>query len=224
MNKDIQKIQNHDATLFLDRLKSIFADMDREYSKAAAHYGFDCHACADICCQTRFYHHTYIEYLLVQVGFKTLSPDMQAEIESRALNVIQRTAELGKKGKSVRLMCPLNFDNLCVLYLYRPMICRLHGIPHEFRNGADNQVHASGCGTFDDRCSGKSYLKFDRTPFYRDMAGLENKFRQTIGVRGKIKMTIAEMLSIANLANLSFRSRIKSGMTDPESIVFQSLT
>ena len=194
MNPDLLIIQNYDATRFMDRLKSIFVDMDREYSRAAAHYGFDCNACADICCQTRFYHHTYIEYLLVQEGFKKLSPDMQAEIESRGRNVIQRTAELDKIGKPVWLMCPLNFDDLCVLYPYRPMICRLHGIPHEFRNGTGHRVQGPGCETFDDRCSANPYLKFDRTPFYREMAGLEKEFRQTLGVRDKIRMTIAEMI------------------------------
>ncbi len=195
MIENLKNIHDYDVKPFLDRLGSICADMDREYGKAAAYYSFDCNACTDICCQTRFYHHTYLEYLYIREGFKKLSPDMQAEIKSKALNVIQRTTELEKKGKPVRLMCPLNFDKLCCLYPNRPMICRLHGIPHEFRNGADNQVHGSGCGTFDDRCSGKSYLKFDRTPFYMALAGLEKEFRQTVGISAKIRMTIAEMIS-----------------------------
>jgi len=201
MNTELQIIQNDHANLVLDRLKSVFADMDREYRKAALHYIFNCNPCADNCCQTRFYHHTYIECLLVQEGFRTLDPAMQAEIESRARNVIQRTADLDKIGKSVRLMCPLNLDDLCVVYPYRPMICRLHGIPHEFQSGAGQRVQGPGCETFDERCSANSYLKFDRTPFYREMAGLEKEFRQTLGVQGKIRMTIAEMInSIAQSA------------------------
>jgi Fe-S-cluster containining protein len=177
--------------------------MDREYRTAALHYNFNCNACADNCCQTRFYHHTYIEYLLVQEGFQTLDPAGQAEIESGARNVIQRTADLDKIGKPVRLMCPLNLDDLCVVYPYRPMICRLHGIPHEFRSGAGQRVQGPGCETFDERCSANPYLKFDRTPFYREMAGLEKEFRQTLGVQGKIRMTIAEMInSIARSAKV----------------------
>jgi Fe-S-cluster containining protein len=201
MNQDLPRIQNHDANLVLDRLKSVFADMDRQYSRVALHYNFDCKACTDNCCQTRFYHHTYIEYLLVQQGFKALSPGRQAELESRALSVIQNTAELDKIGKQVRLMCPLNSDDLCVLYPYRPMICRLHGIPHEFRNGSGRRVQGTGCKAFDHRCSAISYLKFDRTPFYRKMAAMEKEFRQTVGVSVKIRMTIAEMInSIAQSA------------------------
>ncbi len=181
---------------FMERLKSIFADMDREYSRAAEHYGFDCEACTDICCQTRFYHHTFIEYLLIQEGFKTLNPETQAEIASRAGRVVRQAADLEKEGKPVRLMCPLNFETLCILYPFRPMICRLHGIPHEFQNRAGHPFQGPGCETFDRRCSSMQYFKFDRTTFYREMAGLEKEFRQAVGVQSKLRMTIAEMLSM----------------------------
>jgi Fe-S-cluster containining protein len=195
MNLELPKIQNADATYFVDRLGLVFADMDREYRRAAEHYGFDCNACTDSCCQTRFYHHTYIEYLLVQEGLKTLSPAMQTEIASRAREVVNRAADLEKEGKPVRLMCPLNFKALCVLYPYRPMICRLHGIPHEFQNGAGHRVQGAGCESFDQRCSSIPYFKFDRTSFYREMAGLELEFRRAVGSNSKLRMTIAEMLS-----------------------------
>jgi Fe-S-cluster containining protein len=207
MHKDPLKIKNIDATHFLDRLKSIFADMDRGYRRAAAHYGFDCHGCTDICCQTRFYHHTWVEFLMIQEGFKTLGRDMRAEIASRARAVVRLTADLERQARPVRLMCPLNFDNLCVLYPHRPMICRLHGIPHEFQNRAGQGVRGPGCETFDRRCASIQYFKFDRTPYYRGMAGLEKEFRQAVGLSKKIKMTLAEMLSVMNPASLSFRAR-----------------
>ena len=194
MNPDLLIVQNYDGSHFMDRLKLIFADMDREYRRAAEHYGFDCNGCADICCQTRFYHHTYIEYLLIQEGFKTLGPDTQAVIASKARKVIRQTADLDKDGKPLRLMCPLNSEALCVLYPYRPMVCRLHGIPHELQTGAGQRVRGPGCETFDRRCSSIQYFKFDRTLIYREMAGLEKEFRQIVGAQGKIRMTIAEMI------------------------------
>ena len=194
MNPDLQIILNDDVRQFIERLKSIFAGMDREYSRAAEHYVFDCTDCTDICCQTRFYHHTYIEYLLIQEGMKTLDPDVQSEVASRAGKVVRQAAELDKAGKPVRLMCPLNFEALCILYPHRPMICRLHGIPHEFRNGAGQRVQGPGCETFDQRCSSMQYFRFDRTPFYREMAALEKEFRQTSGINAKIRMTIAEII------------------------------
>jgi hypothetical protein len=194
MNTDILNIHHYDARSFLDRLSSIYADMDQVYSEAVAHYGFDCNACTDICCHTRFYHHTYLEYLFVREGFQMLSPDQRAEIKTAALSVSQQSAELDKTGKPVRLMCPLNVERLCVLYPYRPMICRLHGIPHELQKGPDNRIFGPGCETFDSLCSQKRYFQFDRTPFYRNMADLESQLRQACGVSGKIRMTIAEMI------------------------------
>jgi hypothetical protein len=125
---------------------------------------------------------------------------MQSEVAFRAGEVVRQAAELDKEGKPVRLMCPLNSESLCVLYPFRPMICRLHGIPHEFQNGAGQRMQGPGCGTFDQRCSAIQYFKFDRTPFYREMAGLEKEFRQTSGINAKIRMTIAEMLSYLNPA------------------------
>ena len=191
---EILQILHLDVKPFLNRLESIFADMDRLYSEAAAHYGFNCHDCKDICCQTRFYHHTYLEYLYVLEGFKSQSSASQSEIEARALNVVQQSAELDRNAKPVRLMCPLNVDKLCILYPYRPMICRLHGIPHELRKSANHPTFGPGCRTFDQCCMGKSYIAFDRTPFYLKLAALENEFKQIAGMTGKIKLTIAEMI------------------------------
>ena len=46
----------------------------------------------------------------------------------------------------------------------------------------------------DDRCANKPYYKYDRTPFYLEMAKLENEFKQAAGLDSRIKMTIAEMI------------------------------
>jgi Fe-S-cluster containining protein len=195
MEIEIKGIQNCNIRLFLERLQMIYAAMDHQYNQAAAYYRFDCHTCTDNCCRTRFYHHTYVEYLYIIEGVKTLNSKRQFEIKQRALEIYQKSAELDKQGKPVRLMCPMNVDNLCILYPYRPMICRLHGIPHELQKSASSRVYGPGCETFDGRCSEKSYFKFDRTSFYVEMAALENKFKQTAGIAGKIKLTIAEMIA-----------------------------
>jgi hypothetical protein len=59
-------------------------------------------------------------------------------------------------------------------------------------------VYGPGCETFNRRCGHKDDLKFDRTPFYREMAMLEQEVKQALAFDGKIRMTVAEMiLSIA---------------------------
>ena len=41
-------------------------------------------------------------------------------------------------------------------------------------------------------------IRFDRTPFYLEMARLEKQARLVTGVSDKIKMTVAEMLISLN--------------------------
>lgn len=183
-----------DYTPFLDRLKIIYAAMDQKYKEAAEYYGFDCKGCKDNCCLTRFYHHTVLEYLYIFHGYNTLECEKQAEVKHRALSVYKKTVEADEKGNPVRLMCPLNFDGYCILYTYRPMICRLHGIPHELHRPGQNILYGPGCEAFTKQCEKKDYFKFDRTPFYIDMAKLENELKQSAGITQKSKMTIAQML------------------------------
>ncbi len=179
---------------FLKRLQDIFAAMDREYSRAADRYQFECDGCRDNCCLTRFYHHTYLEYFYLLRSFEELASHQKREITARAEKVIEQTEQADRKGLPVRLMCPLNADGLCGLYPYRPMICRMHGIPHELQKPGQNAIRVPGCDTFDERCAGKDYIKFDRTPFYTAMARLENEFKQAAGLEGRIKMTVAEII------------------------------
>lgn len=181
---------------FLDRLRAIYIGMDQKYAEAADFYGFYCRGCQDNCCFTRFYHHTFLEYLYLLEGYNTLENEKQVEVKSRAREVCRKTEEADEKGRTVRLMCPLNFDGLCILYSHRPMICRLHGIPHELhRPPGRNAMYGPGCPTFTKQCRDKGYFKFDRTPFYIELAELEKELRQAVDMRGKIKMTIAQMIS-----------------------------
>jgi hypothetical protein len=179
---------------FLDRLAEIFAAMDQEYARAIEHYRFQCDGCTDNCCLTRFHHHTYLEYCYLSLGLESLTRPQKAEILERAGKICRETDEADEKGMPVRLMCPLNDNSLCTLYPYRPMICRMHGIPHELQKPGYEAIHVPGCDTFDKRCADKRYYKYDRTPFYMKMARLEKEFKQMLGVDGKIKMTVAEMI------------------------------
>ncbi len=179
---------------FLKRLGTIWADMGKKYQEAADYYGFFCNGCEDNCCYTRFYHHTLLEYLFIMKGYSALEHEIQNQAAARALQVCDRTIEYDKTGKTVRLLCPLNFDGLCILYEYRPMICRLHGIPHQLQRPGQGIMYSPGCEAFTKQCEGKEYIKFDRTPFYIEMAKLESQLREAVGFTQKFKMTVAQML------------------------------
>jgi len=190
----LSRIQPHIFEPFLKRLKMIFASMDQKYQEAAGYYGFNCKDCEDNCCLTRFYHHTLVEYLYIREGFHCLENKKQVEVKQRSLAVCRKTDEADKNGKPVQQMCPVNFGSLCALYPYRPMICRLHGIPHELRRPGQGILNSPGCGTFALKCRGKQRFKFDRTPFYMQMAALEKEMKQAVGMTQKIKMTVAQMI------------------------------
>ena len=195
-------IDNHLVSDFMERLQDIFTSMDQGYTRATEHYRFRCDGCEDNCCLTRFYHHTYLEYYYLHRGFENLDAKKKGEVVLKAEDVCRETARADETGLPVRLMCPLNGDSLCVLYPHRPMICRMHGIPHQLQKPGQNAVHGPGCITFDKRCGDQTYFKFDRTPYYVAMAKLENEFKQATGLEGRIKMSVAEMI-------LSFKRNIR---------------
>ncbi|MDY6793584.1 MAG: hypothetical protein SWH54_20150 [Thermodesulfobacteriota bacterium] len=179
---------------FLNQLRAIYALMDLKYKEAAAYYGFDCTGCEDNCCMTRFYHHTVLEYLYILKAFHQLDPEKQNEIRVNAVEVRRKSLEADRKGTRLRRMCPLNDNGKCILYSSRPMICRLHGIPHELHRPGRDITYGSGCEAFSKYCGEKDYFRFDRTPFYLKMASLEKELKQAIGITTKVKMAIADML------------------------------
>lgn len=179
---------------FMDQLAILYKDMDQAYRIAAEHYGFYCKGCEENCCATRFFHHTHVEYLYLLEGFLRLDERKRIEVSEIADGVCRQTALLEEKNEPIRLMCPLNSEGLCLVYDFRPMICRLHGISHELRKPGHNPMLGPGCEAFTMQAQGKAYYPFDRTPFYRRMAILEENVKQAFGIQGKFKKTIAMMI------------------------------
>jgi hypothetical protein len=180
---------------FLERLRSIYDAMDDAYNRVADRYGFTCDGCADNCCRTRFYNHTYLEYYYLMAGMEHLPQDRRREIVREAVSVCEQVAADEACGRTPRRMCPLNAEGRCGLHGHRLMICRLHGVPHEIRFPDGSVSRGPGCPVFTDRFAGRDYIPFDRTPFYRELSSLEKEFRQATGLDRKMKMTIAQMIA-----------------------------
>ncbi|MBC8440693.1 MAG: hypothetical protein H8D87_13565 [Deltaproteobacteria bacterium] len=177
---------------FFKALKTLYNDMDKTWDKIAAGYNFICNGCKDNCCTSLFFHHTYIEKDYLCHGFNKLDQDQKKTILTRADIYVKKTFSENLKTKALKIICPANENGQCLLYSFRPMICRLHGLPHELCKPGAEPIKGPGCdaGLFDE----KSYIKFDRTPFYKQMAQIEMKFRQDFNKTDKIKETIAQML------------------------------
>ncbi|HBN26768.1 MAG TPA: hypothetical protein DD405_04800 [Desulfobacteraceae bacterium] len=185
-NKILNEIKYSNYNFFLEKLDKIFVSMDRMYDKIAGFYRFNCTGCVDNCCETLFYHHTLLEYLYLQKGFAMLPKDKKNSIQKKTLDIL-------KNGQ--RAMCPVNINGLCSLYRYRPMICRLHGLPHMLNRPDGNVTKGPGCPLFTEEIKTDEGCRLDRTHFYMDMAVLEKELRKAAGFSHKIKITVAQMLS-----------------------------
>ncbi len=177
---------------FFERLRDIYAEINRAYAEAAGHYGFSCRGCTDNCCTQRFFHHTAAEYLYLLEGVKTLDGGRRRQVLGRARAVTDTYAHELRTGRATPLMCPLNFDGLCCLYEYRPMICRAHGLPHAFRRPDGRSIEGGGCRRFEDE--NETDVRIDRTGFYTALAELERDLRARIGYTGRFRKTTAQML------------------------------
>lgn len=179
---------------FFEHLESIYVSIDEKYKEAADHYGFQCSGCDENCCMTHFYHHTHIEFFYIVTGFKTLDGGIKKDILSQATLVQRHIGKDNSETEPSRLMCPLNINGKCVIYKHRPMICRMHGIPHELKKPGAPVYYGKGCNLFTENHLDKDYFPFDRTPFYFQMAHLERELKEKICLKEKCKKTIAQML------------------------------
>jgi len=121
----------------------------------------------------------------------TLSDEMRKTCREKSAEVVKKYENSPDR---LRIMCPLNVEGLCTLYQYRPMICRLHGLPNEFRRPDNQIVKGPGCDDFTLKHKDHVYIKFDRTPFYIEMAQTERELKNTLGIDIKLKLTVSEMI------------------------------
>ena len=195
----------NDFEFHLDKFMTILERMDQAYQETAIRYGFVCPGCTDNCCETRFYHFTLLEYLLLRKGFSTLDADTRNRLGALAGEVCRLHQAADAAGDPVRVMCPLNDGGRCTLYQYRPMICRLHGVPHCLSRPDGRMQVGPGCALFESQCGQSRAYRLDRTPHYQAMAALEKQLRDSVGpdgFRGRIRMTVAEILLSDGMAGL----------------------
>ena len=184
----------------LQRMELIYREMEKEYDTVAEELGFSCEGCPDNCCDSYFEHHTCAEWSYLWLGFRQLPPEEQKQTLGRAAACQRACEEAIARGERPQVMCPLNRQGRCMLYSYRLMVCRTHGVPAGMTRPDGRKLSFPGCfrcqevvnQRYRDR---EEAPRVDRTPLLRKLAMLENDLLE--GKRHllpKIRLTIAQML------------------------------
>lgn len=187
------------------RIRELYRKIDSAYAAAAEKTGLTCEGCDGvICCSVDLTLHTFIEISYLRLGFKTLEPSLHSEILKKSLWIVdaKRVAPYGDRYRNA--VCALNFAGACILYEYRPMICRLAGIPHVFTRPDGSEAQSGGCKKFEETFRGQNTeAKIDRSEFYREMADMEIEAVRARGKRTE-KLTVSEALVIERFSGEPF--------------------
>ena len=179
----------------LQALAVLFEDMDRAYRRVAGLHHLDCQGCPDNCCRTLFHHHTLVEVLYVYTGLcSPQAVEQRAECfrRAQAFQCAQAKAAAGQVPS--RAWCPLSQQARCRLYAFRPMICRLHGVPNRFRHPVRGWVSGPGCHRLPPSLPAAPDQWLDRTPFSERLADIERRLRTRLAFHARVRMTLADML------------------------------
>ncbi|MBB5347482.1 hypothetical protein JWG42_05690 [Desulfoprunum benzoelyticum] len=183
----------------VQRLKNIYRALEEDYDEVARQLQFSCSGCPDNCCDSYFLHYTYVEWAYLWQGLRELPPVRQKNILDRAGEVVRVCREELAHGRRPVVMCPLNENGLCVLYPYRLLVCRTHGVPAVMTLPDGRRLSFPGCYRCQEVVRGRENdagVPFvDRTKLLQLLVMLESELLQGLhSPRPRIRMTIAEML------------------------------
>lgn len=182
------------------RMADLYRRMQEAYAASAAEAGLSCGGCEENCCTSYFQHHTYVEWAYLWRGLNELPESLLHNIVKQAEAYLDAAKACLAANTVPRVMCPLNEKGLCILYPHRLMICRMHGTRNLFTLPDGRQQIFPGCYRFQalpgpraDADNERPAL--DRTPFYRELAGLEMEFlRRAKRPMPRVNLTLAEMI------------------------------
>ncbi len=183
----------------LRQLQNIYEKLEQVYEEVAGKLNFSCVDCPDNCCDSYFLHHTYAEWAFLWLGFSRLEFVKQREILQKSENYIEQCGVAKELGERPQVMCPVNEEGLCILYKYRLLVCRTHGVPAGLTRPDGQQLHFPGCFHCQElvqkRYGDVQPPYVERTPLLQKLVWLEDELLDNRrSLMPKVKMTIAEML------------------------------
>lgn len=179
------------------RMEEIYHDMEAAYDQVAQDLNFGCSGCTDNCCDSYFLHHTYAEWSYLWLGIDELPQQKKKEVLERAHSSIIAAETAMQRKERPQLMCPLNENGLCMVYKYRLMVCRTHGVPAQITRPDGKTISFPGCF----RCQelvkeqGNPPIMVERTAMLTKLALLEQEYLENKRhLYPRVRLTIAEML------------------------------
>lgn len=154
-----------DLTPYFSEYEALVAQVDSVFEQAAAAHGGipACGRDTDACC-SRFFALQFIEAVYLRHQFnRALSREDRLAAVQRALEagrIVEKTGEslpspgeTGGRSPGCRSVpaaehapiyrCPLNVEGKCILYAYRPLVCRVYGIIRPGEAGGSAGAHIS---------------------------------------------------------------------------------
>lgn len=187
---------NVDFTPFFKRYEALAEKADKAFSQVKEKYPEEVRCepgCAD-CCYAMF-DLTLIEALYINHHFNSeLSGEKRRALLEKAdaadrkaykiKKAAYKSAQEGRSQEKVleevgqeKIRCPLlNEENFCDLYSYRPIACRVYGIPLAI----GGKGHTCGHSGFE---PGKNYPTFNMDVAHDQLLALSAEFVQAIGSR-----------------------------------------
>lgn len=193
------------------RADQAFQDMEKKYGSCVK-CGIQCSDCCNAVFGIFFIESVYLnhhfngleskckeEALLRAVKSNKDLLEMQKKLQEYGDDTQKITEAIGKE----RIRCPLLSDEQkCTLYPYRPITCRVYGIPTII----NNRIHACWKAGFE---KGETYPAFDLDGIYRELYGLSKKLLELAGENDVEK---ASLLVSASMSIMTPKDKLINGL------------
>lgn len=97
-----------------------------------------CQKGCSLCCSNGDYPLSNLEMRYLMFGFSNLSNEKHELVKANIQKLCQDDVEQS-------YVCPFLLNNVCAVYAYRPLICRIHGLGYMRDNGV---VNLPGCAQY----------------------------------------------------------------------------
>lgn len=113
------------------------------------HEYIKCQAGCGLCCSMGYYPVSELEYQYVRKGIETLYSKEQIELlHEKSWKIYKEMMAFYKKTKDIHSFvysCPLNENDQCSIYEYRPILCRAYGLVMKDSEYPEEKRHMPKC-------------------------------------------------------------------------------